>query len=134
MNAKDQSNLPEVNITTNIGQIERLVIKWAQDRQIIKGPLGEAQSNSKQQIIKLYEEMYELLRSVINGNDPIDDIGDCLVVLTIIANMHDLNLQRCFACAYNDIKNRKGRMINGVFVKEASPIDPETISNLDHID
>ena len=47
-----------------------------------------------------------------------DDIGDMVVVLTIIAKQSGTTLQECLAHAYNDIKDRKGRMVDGVFVKE----------------
>lgn len=36
-----------------------------------------------------------------------------------IALNFELNLESCLISAYNEIKDRKGRMINGVFVKES---------------
>ncbi|MDA9072312.1 hypothetical protein N9K75_00400 [bacterium] len=48
-----------------------------------------------------------------------DDIGDCLVVLNNIALMHETTLAECLQVAYDDIKDRKGKMQpNGVFIKE----------------
>ena len=47
-----------------------------------------------------------------------DDIGDCLVILINIAARNKTNLQECLEVAYNDIKDRKGRMIDGIFVKD----------------
>ena len=41
-----------------------------------------------------------------------------MVVLAIIAEQHDLTVSQCLEHAYNDIKDRKGMMIDGVFVKE----------------
>jgi hypothetical protein len=35
-----------------------------------------------------------------------------------IALNFELNLESCLSSAYNEIKDRKGRMIDGVFVKE----------------
>ena len=36
-----------------------------------------------------------------------------------IALNFELNFESCLISAYNEIKDRKGRMINGVFVKES---------------
>jgi len=41
-----------------------------------------------------------------------------MVVLAIIARQHNLTVTECLEHAYNDIKDRKGQMIDGVFVKE----------------
>ena len=88
------------------------VIDWANDRNIING------STVKDQTLKLVSEVGELADNVAKGRCPIDDIGDCMVVLSIIAEMSGLTMAQCLEHAYNDIKNRKGRMTNGVFVKE----------------
>lgn len=43
-------------------------------------------------------------------------------VITILANMAerlDATLEECLQSAYDEIKDRRGKMINGVFVKEA---------------
>jgi len=88
------------------------IIAWAYDRNIIKG------GTAKDQCLKLIQEVGELSDSLCKGNSPIDDIGDCMVVLAIIAEQHDLTVTECLQHAYNDIKDRKGQMIDGVFVKE----------------
>jgi NTP pyrophosphatase (non-canonical NTP hydrolase) len=88
--------------------------QWAEDRNLIKG------STSASQMLKLVEELGELAGS-INKNrreDIADGIGDAVVVLTIIAAMHGLEIERCVEDAYRVIKDRKGQMIGGVFVKE----------------
>lgn len=88
--------------------------QWAEDRNLIKG------STSANQMLKLVEELGELAGS-INKNrreDIADGIGDAVVVLTIIAAMHGLEIERCIDGAYQEIKDRKGKMIDGIFVKE----------------
>lgn len=88
--------------------------QWAEDRNLIKG------STSVNQMLKLVEELGELAGS-INKNrreDIADGIGDAVVVLTIIAAMHGLEIERCIDGAYQEIKDRKGKMIDGIFVKE----------------
>ena len=47
-----------------------------------------------------------------------DAIGDMVVVLTNLAHLEDTTIESCIAQAYNEIKNRKGSMINGTFVKD----------------
>jgi hypothetical protein len=42
-----------------------------------------------------------------------------MVVLINIATRNNLTITECLDAAYNDIKDRKGKMIDGVFVKEA---------------
>lgn len=55
-----------------------------------------------------------------------DGIGDTLVVLVVICAGQGLDLRECLKIAYYDIKDRKGRMINGKFVKEENL--PENIN------
>lgn len=43
----------------------------------------------------------------------------CWLALDSLAREHGLSLRACLETAYNEIKDRKGRMINGTFVKEA---------------
>ena len=47
-----------------------------------------------------------------------DAIGDMVVVLTNLASLCGLVIEDCIDSAYNEIENRKGKMINGTFVKE----------------
>ena len=97
----------------NLGVLEAKVLVWAQQRQILQN------STPQQQMLKLVSELGELSDNVAKGRDVRDDIGDCLVVLTIIARMTDTSLEDCLAVAYDDIKDRKGYLNeNGVFIKE----------------
>ncbi|MDG0921657.1 hypothetical protein P6Y11_12995, partial [Enterococcus faecalis] len=54
-----------------------------------------------------------------NENDLRDGIGDVVVTLIILAMQNNMDLYECLNQAYSEIKNRKGKMVNGVFVKEA---------------
>lgn len=91
------------------------VIQWAHDRNLIHG------SDAKTQALKLMSEFGELADSINKQKDMRDDIGDCLVVLTIIATQHGLELSDCLEVAYNDIKDRKGIMLDGLFIKDTDP-------------
>ena len=48
----------------------------------------------------------------------IDGIGDCVVVLTNLAELIDTPIEDCIAAAYEEIRNRKGKMVNGTFKKD----------------
>lgn len=47
-----------------------------------------------------------------------DAIGDTLVTIIVLAHQLDLDVTECLSIAYEEIKNRKGKMVNGTFVKE----------------
>lgn len=91
------------------------VQQWAYERNLVNG------SDSKTQLIKLMSEMGELADSINKKQDCRDDIGDCLVVLSIIADQQGCTLKQCLEFAYEDIKDRKGIMVDGVFIKESDP-------------
>lgn len=91
-----------------------LIRSWAEARNLIAG------SNSQAQTVKLFEEGGEVASAVARGNrDALKDgIGDMIVILTILAAQNDLTVEECVAAAYDEIKDRKGRMVDGVFVRE----------------
>jgi len=91
--------------------LEELIKQWHCDRNLIDG------STDKDQFLKLIQECGELSDNLCKGNDIRDDIGDIIVVLINIAERNNLNLTECMQVAYNDIKDRKGVMIDGVFCK-----------------
>lgn len=86
--------------------------QWAHDRNIINGATVEGQ------VGKLDEEVQELKDSLKEGKSPIDDIGDITVVLIILAEMKGLSFEECLLYAYKEIKDRKGKIIGGKYVKE----------------
>ena len=92
--------------------VEDKIVLWHHNRNLIKG------STDKDQFMKLVQEMGELSDNICKGRDIRDDIGDIMVVLINIAERNGLSLQECLEVAYNDIKDRKGRMVEGVFVKD----------------
>lgn len=97
--------------TQLIATIEH-VKHWHHARNLIAG------ATDKDQLAKLIQEMGELSDNICKGKDIKDDIGDMLVVLINIAERNNISLTECLEVAYNDIKDRKGRMVDGVFVKE----------------
>lgn len=95
--------------------------QWASDRNLIEGGTPQAQLN------KLIEEFGELAHGVNKGriDEIIDGIGDMVVVLTIIASQYGGKIEDCIEAAYNEIKDRKGRMENGIFIKEADDVQAD---------
>ena len=91
---------------------EELIGKLHRVRNLING------STDKDQYMKLIQEAGELSDSLCKRKDIKDDIGDMMVVLINIMVRNNLTMDECLAVAYNDIKDRKGKMIDGVFVKE----------------
>jgi NTP pyrophosphatase (non-canonical NTP hydrolase) len=88
---------------------------WAEERNLIKG------SNPQAQMVKLMEEIGELASGIAKDDQQkiMDSIGDAVVVLTIIAAQRGAELEGCIDMAWDDIKDRKGKMIKGVFIKES---------------
>lgn len=89
------------------------ITKWHHERNLIEG------STDKDQFCKLIQEAGELSDSICKGKSVADDIGDMIVVLINIAERNGLSICECLAHAWLDIKDRKGEMRDGVFVKEA---------------
>ena len=96
------------SVETYINNIRR----WHHDRNLIDG------ATDKDQYMKLIQEAGELSDNICKGKNIADDIGDMIVVLINIAERNNLTIQECLAKAWDDIKDRKGRMVDGVFVKE----------------
>jgi len=96
----------------SLEQLEMRVVLWHRDRNLIAGSTDAAQHT------KLVEEVKELETNILLSQPVVDDIGDCLVVLINIAERNGLSLLDCLSHAYEDIKDRKGKMVDGVFVKE----------------
>jgi NTP pyrophosphatase (non-canonical NTP hydrolase) len=98
-------------INTNIYDLIRI---WAKEKGIYE------KGDSKTQYVKLMEEVGELAKALLKNDKPeiIDAIGDIVVVLTNLAKLENLLIEDCIVSAYDVIKNRKGKMENGTFVKE----------------
>jgi len=90
------------------------ILDWAEPKGLLNPQIAP------QQFMKLVEEVGELSNAMLNRNEAeqIDALGDIQVVLIILAEQLGFDLDTCLECAYNEIKNRKGKTINGSFIKE----------------
>lgn len=86
---------------------------WVSDRNL------ETQ-DPRIQMCKTVEELGELANAINKGNkaDAIDGIGDVMVTLICMSMQLGVDFNECLKIAYNEIKDRKGKMVNGMFVKE----------------
>ena len=93
-------------------ELVKLIEQWHEDRNLIDG------STDKDQVLKLAQELGELSDSVCKEKDMRDDLGDMLVVMINIMKRNNISIEECLQKAYDDIKDRKGKMVDGIFVKE----------------
>ena len=91
-----------------------LIRAWANNRGLYDG------GDPKTQALKLTEEVGETCRAILkeDTNAIIDGIGDCVVVLTNLAELIGTPIEECIDQAYDEIKDRTGKMDNGTFKKD----------------
>jgi len=91
-----------------------LIRTWAKDRGLYE------HGDPKTQSLKLVEEVGEICRATLkeDHDEVIDGIGDCVVVLTNLAELHGVTIEECIASAYGVISKRTGKMVNGTFKKD----------------
>ena len=98
-------------------QLTRNVQEWAFERGIYE------HSSARAQLLKAFSEMGELADAEIKGDvlAARDAVGDVLVCLINFCAMSGLGITDCLAAAWDEIKDRKGRMVpGGAFVKDES--------------
>jgi NTP pyrophosphatase (non-canonical NTP hydrolase) len=95
-------------------ELEEKIVDWA----LVRGITDP--ENAPKQMLKVIEEVGELAGAIAKGNEDatIDAIGDVLVTIIILSYQLELNPWECLETAYDEIKNRKGKTIDGVFIKE----------------
>ena len=112
---------------TQIDYMEKLtknVEQWAQEKEIAD------YKNWEKQFMKFQEEALELHKEMVLHDELLKDkymhtkldmkleMGDVLVTLIILAKQQDIEITDCLSMAWSKIKNRRGKTINGQFVKE----------------
>lgn len=100
-----------------LNQLIPLIEQWSRDR-------GLDQQDVFKQFCKLQEEVGELSVGLLKDwhigelSRIKDAIGDITVVLIVLTTQLGIDYKECLGLAYEVIKNRKGKTINGVFIKE----------------
>lgn len=89
------------------------VINWADEKNILK------KENSYKQFTKAAEEFGEVASALCKDKheELKDGIGDTFVTLIILAKQNGLEPEECLEAAWEEIKNRTGKTVDGVFIK-----------------
>ena len=112
------SYLLDYDTNNTFSELITKINEWADGRNL-------KQADPKIQWMRITEEVGEIrdvLLKPTKFTQPQaalkDAIGDTLVTIIVLAHQLDLDVTECLGIAYEEIKNRKGKMINGTFVKE----------------
>lgn len=105
------------------------VLDWAEDKGIIKD------ENSDKQLLKVVEEVGELVSAVLKQKrkEEVDAVGDIMVTLIIFAEIRGYDVMSALGYAYQEIKDRTGRMVDGSFVKDDGGGVNDGLRTLDNI-
>lgn len=100
-----------------MGDFNRLIKNvslWAEDKGILH------KDNATKQMLKVVEEVGETCSALAKGReeDIKDGIGDSFVTLIILAEQLGMTPYECLESAWNEIKDRKGKTLNGIFIKD----------------
>ena len=104
------------------------ILRWAKDKDLLHI------KNAPKQFMKFIEEVFEFKTemdiSVFDGKVAkrfIENLklemGDIFVTLIILCEQIGIDPVECLSMAYDKISKRKGRTINGQFIKEEDLID-----------
>ncbi len=90
------------------------VVDWADDKGLVK------EENSDKQLIKIIEEVGELASAILKKKrkEEIDAVGDIMVTLIIFAEIRGYDVMSALGYAYQEIKDRTGKMVDGSFIKD----------------
>jgi NTP pyrophosphatase (non-canonical NTP hydrolase) len=90
-----------------------LIIKWGRERKI---------TNPDKQFIKVVEEVAEIGREIVRGrydtDEIMDSLGDAMITIFILSDVLGFDPVEMYYKAYDVIKDRKGKVVDGSFVKE----------------
>ena len=98
----------------DLTQLTARIQGWAVDRNLHT-------ADPVKQALKFFEEAGELSQGMVKGNEEQikDSIGDIYVVMTILSMQLGLEIEDCVYHAYDEIKDRRGKLVDGVFIKES---------------
>lgn len=110
-------------------ELQTKVIDWAEKRDIFSKatPLKQL-DKTMEEYLETRDEVVKYLNLDYDDEGPHvedilkdikDGIGDQVVTLIILSKMFDFTIEECLGFAYDEIKDRKGEMVDGIFVKES---------------
>lgn len=91
----------------------QLIRNWVHDRNIHT-------AHPKDQFLKVVEEVGEIGAGLARGDRDLimDAVGDTYVTLVALCETMDISIEECISVAYDAIKDRTGRLVDGVFIKD----------------
>lgn len=109
----NENQLKLIGTPTTLQELISNIKKWSIDKEL-------HEADPIKQTVKLVEELGELASGLLKDKKEVivDSLGDMLVVLIILHQQLGLTMKETLEFAWNEIKDRKGEMKNGVFVKE----------------
>ena len=126
MNLKRSHQIKSTLDNMEYPELKEKIVQWGKDRNIFEF------STPIKQLHKTQEELDETMQALVQFADAksdkdkqdaleevVDGIGDMGVTLLMLCHKMDIDFIECLESAYDVIKDRKGKMIDGLFVKEA---------------
>jgi len=103
---------------------EQKEITGANGRGTLLGQLSKTQEELTEArdaavLIMQCKQCEAIIDEAIEMNNLQDGIGDTTVTLILAAEIAGLRFEDCLQAAYNEIKGRTGKMVDGQFVKDA---------------
>ena len=97
----------------NMIALTTCIKRWVKDREIDR-------SHPQAQFVKVVEEVGEIAEGLAKKDKQLitDGVGDVYVTLVALCATLGLEIDECVYQAYKEIENRKGEMVDGVFIKE----------------
>ena len=106
----------------NFEELKTKVEEWAEDKDLLH------EENAEKQFMKFVEEVFEFKSEMdlihilggneLNSHDMMLEMGDIFVTLIVLCNQLGIDCVECLEMAYDKISKRKGKTVNGLFVKE----------------
>lgn len=106
----------------NFKELKTKVEEWADDKDLLH------EENADKQFMKFIEEVFEFKSEMdfvdlkLNYKEPTLDLklelGDVMVTLIVLSKQLNVDIVECLEMAYDKISKRKGKTVNGLFVKE----------------
>ena len=98
--------------TTDLNKLTSAIKLWSVERNLHT-------QDYKMQTLKVGEEVGELFKAIVKNDqdEVIDAVGDTYVTLVILCQQLGVELSDCVSAAYNEIKDRKGKLVDGTFIK-----------------
>lgn len=108
----------------NFEELQAKIVDWAEEKDLLH------EENAQKQFMKFVEEIFEFKTvfdfkrwrnrkgSIVLNRNLMLEMGDIFVTLIILCKQLKIDPTICLNMAYDKIKDRKGKTINGQFIKE----------------